>query len=91
MQDLISGRAGNIYRDALHKTSMNNQKCFQYWSLNTKPKIAPLVQACEVTETGLSCVCRLLAMAVLATAGSAGRVNPAGAAEHSRPTKVQLV
>ena len=79
--------------ETLHKTSLNNQKYFQNY---TKPKIAPLVQACEVTETGLSCICRLLAtaplaVAVLAVAGSAGRGDPAGTAEHSRPTKVQLV
>ena len=55
--------------ETLHKTSLNNQKYFQNY---TKPKIAPLVQACEVTETGLSCICRLLAMAVLATASCAG-------------------
>ena len=57
----------------------------------TKPKIGPLVQACEAIETGFICICRLLAMAVLAVASCAGRVDPAGAAEHSRSTKVQLV
>ena len=88
MQGLISGRAGNTYRETLHKTSLNNRKYFQNY---IKSKIAPLVQACEVTETGLSCICCLLAISVLAVAGSAGRVDPAGAAEHSRPTKVQLV
>ena len=88
MQGLILGRAGNTYIETLHKTSLNNQKYFQNY---TKPKIAPLVQTCEVPETGLSCICRLLATAVLAVAGSAGRGDPAGAAEHSRPTKVQLV
>ena len=88
MQGLISGRAGNIFRETLHKTSLNNRKYFQNY---IKSKIAPLVQACEVTETGVSCICRLLAMAVLAVASSAGRGDPAGAAEHSRPTKVQLV
>ena len=89
MQGLISGRAGNTYRETLHKTSLNNRKYFQNY---IKSKIAPLVQACEVTETGVSCICRLLATAVLAVAGcGAGRADPAGTAEHSRPTKVQLV
>ena len=54
------------------------------FKITQKPKLAPLVQACEVTETGLSCICRLLAMAVLAVASC-------GAVEWTRPAPQNIL
>ena len=78
MQGLILGRAGNIYRETLHKTSLNYQKCFQIY---TKTQVSAFS---EVTETGLSCICRLLAMAVLAVASC-------GAVESTRPAPQNIL